>query len=242
MGWGSSQTTTSNQQQNQSTVNGSMPVQQPWVASMQQGMAPQYAQLIQQANAPVYGDAQKASYMENLNDLANSATKNLSSTLASHGQLNSGEFGKEAAGIQQQKVAQESSFFSQLPAAERQAHMSNMLQALGASNGFLSSVPVGQLSTGTSSGDSSGSQTTQTNPGLSGLVGGLMGMALSGVTGGLSGGIASAVGGGSFGQGYQNAIQPAQNPFSMQPMQPRMGSQSPSQWQGTQPVNGYRQY
>lgn len=243
MGWGSSKSTTQDSTQQQNSVNANMPVQLPWVAQMQKGMAPQYQNLIAQANAPVYGDAQKASYMENLNDLANSATSHLSSTLAGSGQLNSGQFGKAATGIEQQKFGQESNFFSQLPAMERQAHMQNMMGALGAANGFLSSTPTGNISTGSSSGSSDSSSVEKSSPGLSGLVGGLMGMALGPMMGGLGGGIAGGMNGmfggqGSFGQGYNQAMAPPSNPFNMQV--PAQGMQfSPPMQQQWNPTAKY---
>lgn len=236
MGWGSSKTTTQDSNQSQNSINANMPVQLPWVAQMQQGMAPQYQSLIAEANKPVYGDAQKASYMENLNDLANSATSHLSSTLAGSGQLNSGQFGKQAMGIEQQKFGQESNFFSQLPAMERQAHMQNMLGVLGAANGFATSAPTGSISTGSSSGTSDSTSVEKSSPGLSGLVGGLMGMAMGPMMGGLGGGIAGGLNGmfggsGSFGSGYNAAMAPPVNPFNMQmPAQGMNFSPPMQQW------------
>lgn len=225
MGWGSSKTTTSEQAQNQNSLNVNMPVQAPWVAQMQKGMAGNYQSLIADANKPVYGDAQKSSYMQGLNDLANSATKHLSSTLAGRGQLYSGEFDKQAGGIENEKFGKESDFFAQLPAMERQAHMSNMMQALGASNAFASSVPTGSISTGTSSGESSGTQTEKSSPGLAGLIGGLAGMALGPMMGGLGAGMAGGLGGmmggsgggfgGGFNSGFGNFMNPP-NPFNQQ--------------------------
>jgi len=196
MSWGSKQTTDTTQNSSQT----SMPLQQAYAAQLQSSLAPHYASLVQEANQPVYGDAQKAGVLNNLNDLANASIKHLSSTLAGHGQLDSGQFTQGAQGIEQQRYGQASQFFSQLPAMERQAHMSNMMAALNGANAYASSVPMGQTSSGSSTSDS-----TQTStPGLAGLVGAIGGMALSGLTGGLSGGLAGMAGGGGFGAGFNN--------------------------------------
>lgn len=198
MSWGSKQTTQATQNQNQ--TNTSTPLQQTYAAQLQQSLAPQYQQQIALANTPVYGDAQKAGVLQNLNDLANASIKHLGSTLASHGQMDSGSYASGASGIEQQRFGQASDFFNSLPALERQSHLQNVNAALNSANGYASSVPMGMSSTGASSSNSD--STTTTSPGLSGLVGALGGMAMSGLTGGLS----SMMGGGGFTSGFGEGL------------------------------------
>lgn len=210
MSWGSktttNQTSSTQAQQNNQFSNTSTPNLPDWLQSMFKGLASQGQGLVNAAQQPVFGGAQQANYLSNLNDLANNATKQLSSTLASKGVSNSGAFSQGATDISLNRLGQASSFFANLPFQEQQARLANEGNALGIATNIARSVPYGTTQSGTSSGTSdsnSNSQSTTTqSPGLSGLVGGLLGIGL----GGLTGGFGSMLSGGSFGGGFGSAI------------------------------------
>lgn len=200
MSWGSSQHTQSQQQQQQQGgySNTTTPNLPPWLQSAFQGFVNQGQNLSATAAQPVFGQAQQASYLQNLNDLANQSTAKLSSTLASKGISNSGAMAQGATDIQTQRLASESGFLSQLPFQETQAHLANEEGALGAGLAAAKSVPYGQTATGTSSGlsNSNSNSTTTTDPGIAGLVSSLGGMAIGGLTGGLGGSTGGSKAGG----------------------------------------------
>lgn len=215
MSWGSTSTQKTNQQQSQSGqyANQQTPVQLPWAAALQQSLVGPYQQLLAGAEAPVYGQAQKADYLSNLNDLANNATKHLASTLAGRGALDSGALATGQSGIEQQRLGQASSFFQNLPFQEAQAHQQRLAAALGLGGQLSLLAPVGQDTSGTSSseGQSSGTTTTTQSPGLGSMLGGLLGAGLSAFTGGLGGSLGSSLfGGGGIGAG---SFLPTYNPF-----------------------------
>lgn len=208
MGWGSKQTTTNtNTATNSNTTTPNLnPLAQNEYSSV---LFPQANALIANANKPVYGDAQKADVLNNLNDLANASAKHLNSTLAATGQLNSGQDVVGQSNIEQQRMGQLSNFYTNLPAMEQQAHQQNMLQALGFGAGLTGQLPVGQTNIGDQS--ASGQTVTSSNPGLGGLVGGLLGGVGSALTGGLTGGLGSMASGGGFGAGFGQAMNPMGN-------------------------------
>lgn len=221
MSWGAS----SHQQQqqqgtstgNQTSASFNMPVQLPWVAQQQKNTGVAAQNLVAQASKPVYGDAQKAGYTQNLNDLANQSQAKINSQLASQGISDSGAASAAATQVQTGRIGQLSNFYAQLPFQEQQAEQTNMKSAIGASLAATTAAPTGQASGSTSSSnsstDSNSTTDTQSNPGISGLVSSLAGLA----AGGLMGGFGSLASGGSFGQGFGNA-------FATQPTGPNLGS------------------
>jgi hypothetical protein len=228
MGWGSKQTTTSTNTSNNAYNQTNTPMQSAQVQGVNNMVLGQLPGLIQSANSPVYGDAQKASYMNSLNDLANAASKHLSSTLAGQGALQSGLNEQGQLGIQQNRLSNASNFFSQLPFAEKQAHLSNLSGALQTSQGIANSIPYATNASGTGQQTSQGSQTQTSSPGLGQLVGGLAGQFLGGITGGLGAGLQSGVGsmfgagpsnaqGGGFGANFSSGYQNYNNPYSNYP-------------------------
>lgn len=209
MGWGSKQTTTSTNTATNS--NTTTPNLNPIAQNLYGQLSGEAHNLIANANKPVYGDAQKADVLNNLNDLANSASKHLNSSLASRGALGSGDFDLGQSQLEQQRFGNLSNFYSNLPALEDQAHQQKMLSALGFGAGLAGQMPVGQTSVGDAS--STGQQQQTSSPGLSGILGGVLGSVAGGLTGGLTGGLGSMLGGGSFGGGFQNAMNPMQQFF-----------------------------
>lgn len=194
MSWGSKTTQTQQQTQNQAYNNSTTPTEDPWVTQLRQSFGPYVSNIMAQASKPVYGDAQTASYMQNLNSIADNATKTLNSNLAGHGISNSGAYASGATSIQNNKLGQLSGFFSQLPFLQQQAMQQNQLQALGAGFNLTGRAPQGQISSGVSNGSSDSTSVTKTDPGIAGLVSSLAGIGMGMATGGLS----SMAGGGSF--------------------------------------------
>lgn len=230
MGWGSMNTTVSTA----STSNTATPNLNPLAQNEYSNVLfPQANALVANANKPTYGDAQKADVLNNLNDLANSASKHLKSTLASTGQLNSGSDVVGQTGIEQQRLGNLSSFYTNLPAMEDQSHQQKMSAALGLAGGLTGQLPVGQTSQGTSD----GTQTQTSSPGFGSILGGMLGSMMGGLGGGLTGGLGSMMGGGSFGSGFSNTMNPM-GQFNMQVPYGGMNFSPPMQsWQSTQPVN-----
>jgi len=148
------------------------------------------------ANQPIYGEAQKASFLSNLNDLSSAAGENLKQMLASSGSLDSGRAAQGFGDIERGRVGQAGQFFAGLPFMEQQAQSQRFNDLFGLANNFLATGPRGSRTTGgttfnqtgeqtgeqtgttTSSGTSSG-QTTQQGPSfgrnLAGNLGGFFG-------------------------------------------------------------------
>ncbi len=157
-------TQSTNQQQTQSSnlAGTATPTENPLMKAYRESLIPQFHNAMAQAQQPIFGDAQKASYLGGLNDLANASTKHLASTLASRGQLDSGAFEQGAGDIEQNKFNQYGTYLSQLPVEEQQIHNQNIAQLLGLSSGFAGPSPVGQVNsqTGGVTGNTTGNNTT----------------------------------------------------------------------------------
>lgn len=266
MSWGSSQNT------NQTSTNSgqgaqaafSAPQQLPWVSSLQELNGQAAQQQLARASRPVYGDAQKAAFIESQNAQTNAGESKLASVLSGKGILDSGAFSGGVTGLEAGRQGNLSGFFSQLPFQEQAAQANNQKNALGMSIAAAAAPPTGQLSGSTSNSQNtsdSKSQTT-TDPGISGLVSSIAGLGFGALTGGLG----SMMGGGSFGSGfgqalgggggpagggnggggwsnpvgndnwYQQAWYPSVQPGGSAPYQ------SMQQWQQTMPMFGSTQY
>lgn len=213
MGWGSKQTTTGTNSSTATNSNTTTPNLNPLAQSLYSStLFPQARQLIANANKPVYGDAQKASVLNDLNGLAQSASRHLNSSLASRGALGSGDFDTGQAGIEQQRYGNLSNFYSQLPSLEDQAHQQKMLSALGFGAGLAGQMPVGQTSIGNQTQSGTQQQTQTSNPGFSGLVGSLLGSVGSAAMGGFGNMMSGGPGG--FSGGFGQVLSPS-NPFNM---------------------------
>lgn len=211
MSWGSSQTTSSNQSTNQLGNSASIPVQQDWVANLQKMLGGSSQSLVQQAGMPVFGTAQKASFLNDLNEGTDASGQRIASQLASRGALDSGAFGANLTNLQMGRQVQISNYNTQVPILDQQARQANLAKALTTSGAISSLAPTGQLSSSSSEGTSSGSSTQTTNPGFGSLLGGLLGFGLSALTG--SGGLSGLIGQ-SPGLGSSQAPAPI-NPYTI---------------------------
>lgn len=212
MGWGSKQTTTGTNSSTALSSNSTTPNLDPRASAFYNELFANAHNLIANANKPVYGDAQKASVLNDLNGLAQSASRHLNSSLASRGALGSGDFDTGHGNIEQQRYGKLSDFYSQLPALEDQAHQQRMMQALGFGAGLAGQLPVGQTSVGNNSQSGTTQQTQTSSPGFGSIVGGLVGSLGNAAMGGFG----NMLGGGSFSKGFGSVLAPAPNPFNMQ--------------------------
>lgn len=219
MGWGSKTTTNSTQTgTNSSSVT---PIEAQWVDSLRQSFIPRLHTLLNEAQAPVFGAAQKAGYLNDLNELAGASTQKLKSQLSMTGGLGGGAFAGGLGEIESSRLGKLADFYMNLPFQERAAKQDALRGALGLGMDFTGRAPIGQNTTGSQS--STMESVQKTNPGLSGLVGGLMGIGLSGLTGGLAG-IGSGIG---FGKGTLGGITGGlYNPWGTQ----KAGKPGPSPW------------
>jgi hypothetical protein len=204
---------------------------------------PQIQGAISKAQQPVYGDAQKASYLGGLDQLAQGSIESLKQNLARAGALNSGRLSQGVTDINMNRNNQASNFFSQIPFLNRQATMQQLAQMFGAGEGLISQAPRSQATTQT--GTNTGSQQQQSNststtssPWWSGLAQNLIGAGLTAFTGlpfmsggggapafdasslpgyGGGGAIGGAATGGGLGAGmpsWLGALQPNNLPFN----------------------------
>lgn len=166
---------------------------------------PQIQGAISKANQPVYGDAQKASYLGGLDQLANSSIESLKQNLARAGALNSGRLSQGITDIGLNRNNQASQFFSQIPFLNRQATMQQLGQMFGAATGLISQAPRSQATTqtGTNTGTQEqqyNSKSTTSSPWWSGLAQNLLGAGMTALTG------LPMFGGGSVSSGMPNDI------------------------------------
>ena len=102
---------------------------------------------IKDAQQPIYGDAQKAGYLSNLNDLANSSMKSLQGNLARVGGLGSGRHYSGLSDIAVNRDKSAAGFFSQLPFMEAQAQSARLDPLLQVGAGLAGRSPISQTST-----------------------------------------------------------------------------------------------
>ncbi len=190
---------TTNQLQNIDEYN--QVIERPEDQAFRQGLGSLLGGEIRKAQRPIFGDAQKAAFLGDLNDLGRSAIKNLSSTLAGSGRLDSGEFTQGAENIELGRLGEASRFFSQLPFQEEQRRASQTQGLLGLGGQLASLAPRDQRRTGVTTGITEGTGTrnstfTQKGNQSSNTIGNIQGPSfLSGLASNLGG-----LGGLAFGQ------------------------------------------
>lgn len=108
---------------------------------------------ISSAQAPVYGDAQKASYLNSLNDLATSSMNSLKQNLSRSGALTSGRLSQGMTDIDMNRNSQAAGFFSQIPFLNQQAKMAALNPLLSTEAGLAGHAPVGNIQTSTGTGE-----------------------------------------------------------------------------------------
>lgn len=163
-------------------------VEDPQFKQMRNGLIPTMQNMIQQGQAPIYGDAQKAKYLSDLNDLADSSMRSLQGGMSRLGRTNSGAGGQALQNIEGERFGKAADFFGQLPFMESQAKNERMLGLMGLATNWAGRSPISQKLTGTNT--KKGSQTTTgttTTEGQQTQQGGGFWKNLAGNMGGLAG-------------------------------------------------------
>lgn len=206
MGWNSKSTSATNYQE------------APQASGFRNSLYPQINQYLAQAQQPVYGNAQYAQQLNNLNGLANSSINQLSSTLAGRGgSLNSGAFGAGVTNILGQRAGQLANYNMQVPMLNRQAQQQATMGGLGLATNFAGRAPVNSTTT------------TSQQPGI----GQMLGEAAGGFLGG--GGVPGWQQLLGMGGGGQQQINQGMNTGMMNFGQQAYG---PNGWMGNQGVFG----
>jgi hypothetical protein len=125
-------------------------VEPDYFSNFRQGLIPMFMQQLQKAmGEPVYGDAQKASYLQDLNSSYAGNEAALKSSMARSGRLDSGTFDSALGDLGMSMAGQKSQFFSDLPFKEREAQFARTLPLLQLGAGWSGNAPVSQRITGT---------------------------------------------------------------------------------------------
>ncbi len=143
----------------ESSTNFQEALENPAFAAFREQLIPSVMGEIRKAGQPVYGEAQKAAFMNQLNDLAAASMQKLQSNLAGVGGLNSGRFGAGGANIELGKLGELSKFFSQLPVIEAQARSERMNPLLSLATGWAGRAPLSYKTTGDRTFDSTSEMT-----------------------------------------------------------------------------------
>jgi hypothetical protein len=200
MSFGSTTTTQQSTNQSQNGQGLSVPVQLPWVAALQKSLGGSASSLVQQAGMPVFGTAQKASFLNDLNSSTTAGQNALASQLASHGALDSGAFAAGLSSLQQNRQGQIANYDTQTPILNQQAVLSNLGKALSTAGAVSSLAPTGSATSSSSTSQGTSDSTQTQNPGFGSLLGGLLGLA-----GGLIPGMGGLFGGSSIPPGFGGA-------------------------------------
>jgi hypothetical protein len=127
--------------------------QDPLTTLFRNNLYGQFNQEIANANKPIYGDAQKAGYLSNLNDLSKTSIDSLRRSLSKSGRLDSGALDQGLSDIETSKFGQYSGFLGQLPFMESQARSQRMLPLLQGAGAFAATAPTSSRFSGTQSGE-----------------------------------------------------------------------------------------
>ncbi len=103
------------------------------------------------ANQPVFGEAQIAQQLQNINDLTDTANTRLRQRLAGTGALNSGQLTAGATGLEANRSNQITQFLGNLPFQEQQAQLARIAPLLQLGLGFTGRGPSSVRTSGQSS-------------------------------------------------------------------------------------------
>jgi hypothetical protein len=170
-------TTNSNQQlvdtQDQRTSGSQIGIEDPFASLFRYGLFGNLNKEISRAQTtPVFTDAHKAQFLNQLNDVSNLSMKSLSGNLARHGALNSGAFAQGASDIETNRFGQLANFYAGLPFQEEAARSTRVQPLFGIASSLAGHAPTSTLATGESSGTrnatTTGASTTESNERLTG--------------------------------------------------------------------------
>lgn len=120
------------------------------------------SQGMNQSNQPLYGQAQQAQFLNNLNSLANSSINSLQGQMARMGGGNSGALEQGANAIGLNKMSQFGNYLANVPLMNRQAQLQSAQTYGGLGNSLMSVAPRTQFSSQTGNQFSQGTGTNQT--------------------------------------------------------------------------------
>lgn len=112
-----------------------------------------------QSNQPLYGQAQQAQFLNNLNSLANSSINSLQGQMARMGAGNSGALAQGATDIGLNRSSQFGNYLANVPLMNRQAQLQSAQTYGGLGNSLMSVAPRTQFSS--QSGTQQGNQFNQ---------------------------------------------------------------------------------
>ena len=170
-----------------SGVQTSTPNEDPMFAMFRQSILPAIAKQYQDAQQPVYGDAQRAEVMNQANDAGNAASTAVANNAARRGTLNAGSTDAANTAIQQGVTGKIIDFQNQIPFLNQQAQFGKTQDLLGLATNFLGRAPIGYTNTNnqntssSSSGTESktGTETDTKTPSIMSDIGGIAGMLAS---------------------------------------------------------------
>jgi hypothetical protein len=134
-------------------------IEDPQFSQFRNSLLPMFQQEFKKSQRPVYGDAQKANFLTELNDLAGASMESLKATLGGNGVLNSGRFNQAATDIELGRAGKAADFFSQIPFLEEERRTQNASSLLGLGMNFAGRAPISQKTTGTNSFNQTGKTT-----------------------------------------------------------------------------------
>jgi len=111
-----------------------------------------YGSMLAKAGQPMYGDAERAGFMNTLNRGSNNAEKNLAGKLASRtGSVNSGAYGAGLTDIFMNRLGKEADYEAQIPMLNKEAYFKNMGSVLNMGMDWAGRAPIDQNRTETKS-------------------------------------------------------------------------------------------
>ena len=139
-----------------------------YFSSFRKGMIdPFMSELDRAMNKPIYGDAQKAAYLQDTQDAAGGSMEGLKAAMARSGRLDSGAFDDAAGNIAMKQYGDYAGFLSQLPFMEEQARTAKVQPLLQLGAQWSGQAPVSQRMTGTNTSNTTGQMSqTQEGPGF----------------------------------------------------------------------------
>lgn len=195
-------TAESQQQTQQQQAGATLNVEDPALSGFRSGLTSLFGQEYKKAQQPVFGDAQKASYLNSLNDLSAQSMDTLKSHLAGVGALDSGATAQGMSGIEQGRFGQYANFLGQLPFQEEQRRAQVSQNLLGLGLNFAGRGPTQQFTFGNATGAATGKSATsetgtdtktahETTVGSAPGFGAQVGAGIGGALGAIGGGVAS---------------------------------------------------
>jgi hypothetical protein len=147
---------------NSSGVSTTTPNIPSWYSSFLQSLPGMFSQQMSQAQTPLLGNSQIASYMNGVNQTFGGANQTLLSQLAKNGQLNSGAGAQAQTGLQLGKLSNINNYLSQVPVQNATFSQQYGNPLLSTGMGF--SLPVSAYgSTSTNSGSTYGNTSSNSN-------------------------------------------------------------------------------